>query len=86
MRPALSAAASTKPANKQEKSGALNPAREHWVYARIAENKKDFATAEREYRQYIELSKGDAEAWLNLALFLRRQKRYRRNGASDRQD
>ena len=54
----------------------LNPAREHWVYARIAEHKKDSATAEREYRQYIDLSKGDAEAWLNLALFLRRQKRF----------
>ena len=54
----------------------LNPARERWVYARIAEHKKDAATAEREYRQYIDLSKGDAEAWLNLALFLRRQKRF----------
>ena len=54
----------------------LNPARERWVYARIAEHKKDSATAEREYRQYIDLSKGDAEAWLNLALFLRRQKRF----------
>jgi tetratricopeptide (TPR) repeat protein len=53
----------------------LNPARERWVYARIAEHKKDAATAEREYRQYIDLSKGDAEAWLNLALFLRRQNR-----------
>jgi Tfp pilus assembly protein PilF len=53
----------------------VNPAREHWVYARIAEKKKDNAAAEREYRQYIDLSKGDAEAWLNLALFLRRQKR-----------
>jgi tetratricopeptide (TPR) repeat protein len=53
----------------------LNPAREHWVYARIAEKKKDAATAEREYHQYIDLSKGDAEAWLNLALFLRRQNR-----------
>ena len=53
----------------------VNPAREHWVYARIAE-KKDSAAAEHEYRQYIELSNGDAEAWLNLALFLRRQKRY----------
>ena len=56
--------------------GAINPAREHWVYARVAEHKKDSATAEREYHQYIDLSKGDAEAWLNLALFLRRQKRY----------
>ncbi|MGA2978242.1 MAG: tetratricopeptide repeat protein [Terriglobales bacterium] len=53
----------------------VNPAREHWVYARIAEKKKDAATAEREYHQYIDLSQGDAEAWLNLALFLRRQKR-----------
>jgi Tfp pilus assembly protein PilF len=54
----------------------VNPARAHWVYARIAEQKKDAATAEREYHQYIDLSKGDAEAWLNLALFLRRQKRF----------
>jgi tetratricopeptide (TPR) repeat protein len=55
---------------------AVNPAREHWVYARIAEQKKDAATAEREYHQYIDMSNGDAEAWLNLALFLRRQKRF----------
>src|SRR6202140_1856566 len=54
----------------------VNPAREHWVYARIAEHRKDAVTAEREYHQYIDLSKGDAEAWLNLALFLRRQKRF----------
>jgi tetratricopeptide (TPR) repeat protein len=54
---------------------AINPAREHWVYARIAEKKKDAASAEREYRQYIDLSNGDAEAWLNLALFFRHQKR-----------
>ncbi len=56
--------------------GAMSPAREHWIYARIAEHKKDSAAAEREYHQYIDLSNGDAEAWLNLALFLRRQKRY----------
>src|SRR5882762_11091523 len=54
----------------------VNPAREHWVYARIAEQKKDTVIAEREYHQYIDLSQGDAEAWLNLALFLRRQKRF----------
>jgi tetratricopeptide (TPR) repeat protein len=56
--------------------GTTNPAREHWVYARIAEHKKDSAAAEREYHQYIDMSKGDAEAWLNMALFLRRQKRF----------
>ena len=55
--------------------GTLNLGREHWVYARIAEQKKDAVTAEREYRQYIDLSKGAAEAWLNLAFFLRRQLR-----------
>ncbi len=55
--------------------GATNPGREHWVYARVAEKKDNAALAEREYRQYIELSHSDAEAWLNLALFLRRQKR-----------
>jgi len=63
-------------AREQAKTiGTINPGREHWVYARIAEKKKDAKTAEREYRQYIELSKGDAEAWLNLAIFLRRQQR-----------
>jgi Flp pilus assembly protein TadD len=56
--------------------GTLDPAMEHWVYARIAEKNKDAAAAEREYRQVVALSKGDAEAWLNMALFLRRQKRY----------
>ncbi len=54
----------------------VDSGREHWIYARIAEKKKDSATAEREYRQYINLSKGDAEAWLNLALFFRHQKRF----------
>ena len=54
----------------------MNPAREHYIYATIAEHKKDTATAEREYHQYIELSQGDAEAWLNLALFFRHQKRF----------
>jgi tetratricopeptide (TPR) repeat protein len=55
---------------------ALDSGREHWIYARIAEKKNDPATAEREYRQYIDASHGDAEAWLNLALFFRHQKRF----------
>src|SRR5579859_5144187 len=54
----------------------VNSGREHWIYARIAEKKKDTAAAEREYRLYIDLSRGDAEAWLNLALFFRHQKRF----------
>ncbi len=56
--------------------GATDPAREHWVYARIAEKNHDSATAEREYHRMIDVSNGDSEAWLNLALFFRHQKRY----------
>jgi len=54
----------------------VDTGREHWIYARIAEKKKDYIAAEREYRQYIDLSRGDAEAWLNLALFFRHLKRF----------
>jgi len=56
--------------------GKISPAQEHWVYARIAEKNKDYATAEREYRQMIEAAKGGAEAWLNLGFFYRNRKRY----------
>lgn len=53
----------------------LDPARAHWVYGRIAEKRNDPTTAEREYRSAIEVSHGDSNAWLNLALFFRRAKR-----------
>jgi tetratricopeptide (TPR) repeat protein len=50
----------------------LNPAKAHWIQARIAEKNKDGATAEKEYRAAIEASHGGANAWLNLALFYRK--------------
>jgi tetratricopeptide (TPR) repeat protein len=53
----------------------LDPARAHWVSARIAEKKKDFSTAESEYRSVIEVSHGSASAWLNLALFYKHRER-----------
>ncbi len=53
-----------------------SPAREHWVYAHLAEKNHDPLTAEREYRQMIDASNGDSEAWLSLALFYRHQKRF----------
>jgi tetratricopeptide (TPR) repeat protein len=56
--------------------GKVSPAQEHWVYARIAEKNKDFAAAEREYRQMIDAAKGEAEAWLNMGFFYRNRKRY----------
>lgn len=53
----------------------LDPARAHWVNARIAEKKKDFATAESEYRSAIEASHGSASSWLNLGLFYRHREK-----------
>ncbi len=74
--PAIMGGGEQKAREQAQSIATVNPAREHWVYARIAEQKKDAAAAEREYHQSIDLSKGDAEPWLNLAFFLRRQKRF----------
>ena len=52
------------------------PAKAHWVNARIAEKKKDLATAEKEYRAAIDASHGSALAWFNLALFYRHTQRW----------
>ncbi len=73
--PSIMGGGEEKARSQAQPVAAVNPGREHWIYARIAEQKKDYAAAEREYRQYIDLSHGDAEAWLNLALFLRRRER-----------
>ncbi len=61
--------------NQAKVVGKLDPAKEHWVYGRLAEKKSDFSTAEREYHQMVEVGKGDPEAWLNLGLFYRNRKR-----------
>lgn len=54
----------------------LDPAKAHWVNARIAEKKHDVAQAEKEYRAAIEASRGAASAWLNLGLFYRHNQRW----------
>jgi tetratricopeptide (TPR) repeat protein len=54
----------------------LDPAKAHWVNARIAEKKKDFQQAEREYRAAIEASRGAASAWLNMGLFYKHRERW----------
>jgi tetratricopeptide (TPR) repeat protein len=54
----------------------LDPAKAHWVRGRIAEKRKDRATAEREYRAAIEASHGGALAWFNLALFYKHDSEY----------
>jgi tetratricopeptide (TPR) repeat protein len=55
---------------------AINPAMAHWVLARIAEKDKQADVAEREYRAEIAASHSGARAWLDLAGFLRHEKRY----------
>jgi Tfp pilus assembly protein PilF len=54
----------------------INPAKAHWVTARLAEKNKDNETAEKEYRASIEASHGGANAWLNLAGFYRKTGRF----------
>ncbi len=54
----------------------LNPAMAHWVLARVAEKEKQPAVAEREYRAEIAASHSGARAWLDLAGFLRHEKRF----------
>jgi tetratricopeptide (TPR) repeat protein len=54
----------------------LDPVKAHWVLGRIAEKRKDPATAEKEYRAAIEASHGSALAWFDLALFYRHGQRW----------
>jgi tetratricopeptide (TPR) repeat protein len=54
----------------------LAPARGHYVNGRIAEKQKDVTAAEKEYRAAIEASGGNANDWLNLALFFHHGNRF----------
>src|SRR5438270_3635681 len=54
----------------------LNPAMGHWVLARVAEKDKQPDIAEGEYRAEIAASHSGARASLDLAGFLRHEKRY----------
>jgi len=55
---------------------ALDPAKADYLKGRLAEKKKDFETAEKEYRAAIEASHGSALTWFNLALFFRHRERW----------
>jgi tetratricopeptide (TPR) repeat protein len=48
---------------------AFDPARGHWLLARIDEKNKDAVAAEHEYREAIAASHSGARAWLDLANF-----------------
>ena len=53
----------------------LDPAKAHWVNGRLAEKRKDFKAAEDEYKAAIDATHGNANSWLNLAIFYRRMGR-----------
>jgi tetratricopeptide (TPR) repeat protein len=72
--PGFMGGGSDKAADQAQKIAPLDAAKAHWVYARIAEKKKDAATAEREYLAAIKASP-TADNWLSLASFYRRQDR-----------
>jgi tetratricopeptide (TPR) repeat protein len=54
----------------------LDAARAYWVAGRLAEKRKDFRTAEGEYRKGIQASNGSGNAWLSLAAFYRHVGRF----------
>ncbi len=65
-----------KAAAQAQALAALDPAKADYLKGRMAEKKKDFAMAEKEYRAAIEASHGSALTWFNLALFFRHRERW----------
>jgi tetratricopeptide (TPR) repeat protein len=55
---------------------AFAPDRAHYLRARIAEGRKDYARAEEEYKAAIAASKDPADAWMDLASFYRKRQRW----------
>jgi tetratricopeptide (TPR) repeat protein len=62
------------------KLNSLDDAKAHWINGRIAEKKKDLATAEQEYQAAIQADHGSADSWVNLASF------YRHSGRLDQME
>jgi len=94
--PGVVAAASTKSETVAAELDRIDPARADELRGRIAEQRKDYGTAEREYKQAITASAQPAFQWMALASFYRERsvgrkwnrrcaaERARRNGISRR--
>jgi tetratricopeptide (TPR) repeat protein len=54
----------------------LDQARAHQLRARIAEARKDYGTAEREFKQAVAVAAHPADYWTTLASFYRRRQRW----------
>ena len=55
----------------------LDPARAHQLRARIAESRKDYSTAESEFKQAVAGAAHPANYWTTLASFYRRRQRWK---------
>jgi tetratricopeptide (TPR) repeat protein len=58
-----------------EKIGALDPAERHWAIARLAEQRKDFKTAEAQLRRSFEAAPKQIGRAIDLAVFLAKRGR-----------
>jgi len=54
----------------------LDPAEYHWAQARLAEERKQFQTAEKEFRSAVDLAPRQAGRLIDLAKFLAKRGRY----------
>lgn len=58
-----------------DRIGAVDPAERHYAMARLAEHRKDFRTAEAQFRRSMELAPRQMGRIVDLALFLAKQGR-----------
>ena len=65
--PSVIGGGTDKALDQAKQISAVDPARAHWVYARLDEKKKDYGAAEGEYVQAIHASNNYGSYWLNLA-------------------
>ncbi|MGC2617013.1 MAG: tetratricopeptide repeat protein [Terracidiphilus sp.] len=54
----------------------VDPARAHVLLGRIAESRKDYGSAEREYKQAVTTSEHPAFGWMTLGSFYRKRERW----------
>ncbi len=65
-----------------ERSRELDGAEYHYYLARLAEKRKDFQTAEKEYRRAVELAPNQAGRLIDLARFLSKRGRFAESDAT----
>lgn len=67
--------------NVARRFAALNQTEYHWASAKIAEKRKDYPAAEREYRATLNAEPGEVGRMLDLAAFLSARGRYMESDA-----